>query len=337
MDTAPGTRGIVIGDRYRVAGALRRTGLIDAVDLEADRSEAACRIVGVPGDAERVDAWEDAWRAAQGAACLPGLREIVADDDGAHWAVLDPAPSAVLPLPTDASAQARAIGEALAEAGLDVDDVTPAMLVTADDGSLCLDGVVWLGGERSARSAGRALADLLPRASGASADPPTEHVDWAPPRRRAPQRRQRRSRVLVPAAIIAVLAAAAAVLILPSRSGGTAVVAPGASVGSDDVLLGSAGSPLVRPEAIAVPAAEAAESEANPKTIATAIGADEQPPAETVTVVVTAPSAPVDDSSPMPVAAEPSAAPELPIAAAQSVPELPRADVVPGLPLAAGG
>mgnify|MGYP003338706087 CR=1 FL=1 len=30
-------RGILIGDRYRVPGALRRTGLIEAVDVEADR------------------------------------------------------------------------------------------------------------------------------------------------------------------------------------------------------------------------------------------------------------------------------------------------------------
>ncbi len=70
MEWQPGARGIVIGERYRLAGALRRTGMIDAIDLDADPGDAACRVVSVPGDQAAVDAWEDAWRAAEQAAGL---------------------------------------------------------------------------------------------------------------------------------------------------------------------------------------------------------------------------------------------------------------------------
>ncbi|MEI6689403.1 MAG: hypothetical protein WCN97_08615 [Thermoleophilia bacterium] len=333
MDTAPGTRGIVIGDRYRVAGSLRRTGLIDAVDLEADRTEAACRVVGVPGDAERVDAWEDAWRAAQDGARLPRLRELVTDDDDAHWAILGPSPAAGRSLPDDAQDQARAIGEALAEAGLDVDDVTRAMLVAADDGRLCLDGVVWLGGDHAPRAAGRALAGLLPRAD---VDDDVASAAWAPPPRRAARPRPRRSRVLVPAAIVALLAAAGLVLFMPARSAGTAVLAPGASVGGNDVILGSAAYPLVSADdgdGFATPRSASVEEtiSTTAQVVATGPAEPEQPPPATVTVLV-------------PVAADPatvplpeSVAPVLPAAGAQRVPELPVADVAPVLPLAASG
>ncbi|MGI9116536.1 MAG: hypothetical protein ACR2JV_02725, partial [Gaiellales bacterium] len=162
MHPAPGTRGILIGDRYRVPGTLRRTGLIDAIDVESDQGEAACRVVGVPGDAARIDQWEDAWLAAQGPARLPRLREIVRDDDGAHWAVLAPSVAVEAPLPPGAREAARELGAALAEAGLDVRDVAREMLAVDGNGALAIDGVVWLGGDLSPRAAGRALADLLP-------------------------------------------------------------------------------------------------------------------------------------------------------------------------------
>jgi hypothetical protein len=336
MDTAPGARGIVIGDRYRVAGALRRTGLIDAVDLEADRTEAACRVVGVPGDAEGVDAWEDAWLAAQDAARLPRLREIVTDEDGAHWAILGPSPAANLPLPADAAAQARVMGETLVGVGLDVNDVTPAMLVTASDGQLHLDGVVWLGGDHTARAAGRALVELLPRPAEADGEVAMEQDDWARPRRRTPQRRPRRTRILVPAAIVAVLAAAALVLLVPSRSGGTAVLAPAGPTSLDDVILGSAQYPLVSPEAIAVPSTqpaqgvqEGAQSSTGPENAG--LTASEQEVPETVTVVVPVTVEQAVNSLPE------SVAPALPVAAAQQVPNLPVADDTPALPLATGG
>ena len=336
MDTAPGARGIVIGDRYRVAGALRRTGLIDAVDLEADRTEAACRVVGVPGDAEGVDAWEDAWLAAQDAARLPRLREIVTDEDGAHWAILGPSQAADLPLPTDAPAQARVMGEALAGVGLDVNDVAPAMLVTAGDGRLHIDGVVWFGGDHTARAAGRALVDLLPRTAEVDDEVSMEPDDWAMPRRRTPQRRPRRTRILVPAAILAALAAAALVLLVPSRSGGTAVLAPASSASLDDVVLGSAQFPLVSSEVIAVPTTQPVQGVQEGAQSSSVIEsedlvASEQEVPETVTVVVPVTVEQVVGSLSEPVA------PALPIAAAQQVPNLPVADDAPALPLAAGG
>jgi hypothetical protein len=335
MDTAPGARGIVIGDRYRVAGALRRTGLIDAVDLEADRTDAACRVVGVPGDAEGVDAWEDAWLAAQDAARLPRLRELVTDEDGAHWAILGPSQAVDLPLPADAAAQARVMGEVLAGVGLDVDDVTPTMLVTASDGRLRLDGVVWLGGDHTARAAGRALVELLPRTAAVGDESSLQPNDWASPRRRAPQRRSRRTRMLVPAAIIAMLAAAALVLLVPSRSGGTAVLAPASSTSLDDVALGSAQYPLVSSEVIAVPTTQpvpGVEEGAQSSSAENAgLTVSEQEVPETVTVVVPVTVEQAVGSTPEPVA------PALPVAAAQQVPNLPVADDTPALPLAAGG
>ena len=346
MDTTPGTRGIVIGDRYRVAGTLRRTGLIDAVDLEADRSDAACRVVGVPGDAEGVDAWEDAWRAVQDAARLPRLREIVADDEGAQWAILAATPAARLPLPPDAHAQAREIGEALAEAGLDVGDVTRSMLIADEHGRLCVDSVVWLGGDWSPRAAGRVLAGLVPRVPEVEPEvAPAGPGDWSPPRRRTPHRRPRRSRLLVPGAIIAALAAATVVLLVPARSEGTAVVAPGSTAGVDDVVLGSAANPLVDPQIVPIPAVDAADIpvDSTDVTVTAVAGASDAADAngapaptstaatsETVTVTVVAAARPSD-----PVRTP--AAPELPVAAAQHVPDLPLADAAPSLPLAAGG
>ena len=345
MDIAPGTRGIVIGDRYRVAGALRRTGLIDAVDLEADRRDAACRVVGVPGDAAGVDAWEDAWRAAQDAARLPRLREIVTDDEGAHWAILAAAPAARLPLPDDAHAQAREIGKALAEAGLDVGDVTRSMLVADDAGRLCVDSVIWLGGESSPRAAGRALAEFFPRSPDVEPElgVPVEPDAWASPRRRTPQRRPRRSRILVPAAIITVLAAAVLVLVVPARSEGTAVVAPGSTTGVDDVMLGSAANPLVDPQVVPapteaaahVPADAAATGEVSTLDVAAVsavpVAPAADPPPETVTVTVVTVDKPAAD----PVS--PSAVPAVPAATAQRAPDLPLAEVAPSLPLALGG
>ena len=137
-------RGIVIGERYRVAGSLRRVGLVDALDEHADPALAACRVVGIPGDAAGLDAWEDAWREAQEAAPLPRLREVVVDDEGAAWAVVD-ASLAVGPPPPDAAA-ARSLGATLARAGLDADEVSAGMLAARADGALVLDGVVRLAG-----------------------------------------------------------------------------------------------------------------------------------------------------------------------------------------------
>jgi hypothetical protein len=328
MDTAPGARGIVIGDRYRVAGALRRTGLIDAVDLEADRADAACRVVGVPGDAERVDAWEDAWLAAQDAARLPRLRELVTDDEGAHWAVLEPSPTAGHPLPADVAAQAQAIGEALAAAGLDVGDVTGGMLIATSDGTVRLDGVVWLGGDCSPRMGGRILADLVPRPSAPAPEAPLEPGGWSPPRRRSSQGRMRRSRVLVPLAILAALAAAAVVLLVPARSQGTDVIAPADEPAPADVLLGSAEAPL----AAATPSVvqEAPRPAASRDTVT-------QEPLEqvaVVTVVVTAPAPAEPVPLPEPVAPEVPAAAA--VQAAGAVPALPVSSS-PTLPLAASG
>lgn len=329
MDTAPGTRGIVIGDRYRVAGALRRTGLVDAVDLEADRADAACRVVGVPGDAERVDAWEDAWRAAQDGARLPRLREIVADEDGAHWAVLAPSRSAGLPLPGDAHMQARAIGEALAAAGLDASDVTCAMLVTAEDGRLCLDGAVWLGGGAAPHAAGRALAGLLPRAPEGEIDEPAAGA-WSPPRRTV-RRPSRRRRAAVPAAILATMAAAATVLFVPSRSGGTAVVAPGAPGRSSDALLASATYPVAeQASAAAEPQLQDGASGTSPEPELPDVGAGAPAPPVTVTVVVPVAAPPESASPPA------SAAPALPVDGSRRVPDLPAPAAAPALPAAAG-
>jgi hypothetical protein len=140
----------------------------------------------------------------------------------------------------------------------------------------------------------------------------------------------------VPAAIVAALAAAALVLLVPSRSGGTAVLAPASSTSLDDVILGSAQYPLVSSEAIAVPTTqptqgvqEGAQSSSGPENAA--LTASEQEVPETVTVVVPVTVEQAVGSPPEPVA------PALPVAAAQQAPNLPVADDTPALPLAAGG
>lgn len=308
MDSAPGSRGTVIGDRYRVAGALRRTGLIDAIDLEADPPQAACRLVAVPGDDERVDAWEDAWRAAQQVARLPRLREIVPDDDGAHWAVLEPSQAVAGP-PTAAHATAAQIGAALAEAGLDADDVTASMLGADAAGALVVDGVVWLGGDRSPRAAGRRIADLLPPAMEPRAVEP-------PPVLRS-RRRGSRRRLLVPAAIAVALAAAAAVLLVPAGSADTSTRAPAAPT-APDVLLGSA-------PAVAAPAPVR-------RTRPTA-------PSPSAATAAPRANAPADAPVPAVVSAAPPSAPEVvvPEIPTAPVPDLPVAEPVPALPVADEG
>ena len=323
MDIEPGARGIVIGDRYRVAGALRRTGLIDAVDLEGERGAAACRVVAVPGDAERVDQWEDAWRAAQEAARLPRLREIVDDGEGGHWAVLDGSPATGLRLPPDARHQAALIGEALARTGLDVGDVTRGMLVARADDLLVLDGVVWLGGELSPRAAGSRVADLLPLP-----EPVLEYVDEndappPPPARRAAARRRlpRRRRMLIPLAMVAAALAATLVLVLPAGSAGTGVQAPAAT--AEGALLVAGDYPAVVPPVVP-PLATTVRAEPAVVTVTT-----ERMVTVVVTDVVVAESAtPAVEPVPVPTvpvaapAVVPAAAPALPLAA----PALPSPD-----------
>lgn len=323
MDIEPGARGIVIGDRYRVAGALRRTGLIDAVDLEGERGAAACRVVAVPGDAERVDQWEDAWRAAQEAARLPRLREIVDDGEGGHWAVLDGSPASGHRLPPDARHQAALIGEALARTGLDVGDVTRGMLVARADDLLVLDGVVWLGGELSPRAAGSRVADLLPLP-----EPVLEYVDEndappPPPARRAAARRRlpRRRRMLIPLAMVAAALAATLVLVLPAGSAGTGVQAPAAT--AEGALLVAGDYPAVVPPVVP-PLATTVRAEPAVVTVTT-----ERMVTVVVTDVVVAESAtPVVEPVPVPTvpvaapAVVPAAAPALPLAA----PALPSPD-----------
>jgi hypothetical protein len=323
MDIEPGARGIVIGDRYRVAGALRRTGLIDAVDLEGERGAAACRVVAVPGDAERVDQWEDAWRAAQEAARLPRLREIVDDGEGGHWAVLDGSPATGLRLPPDARHQAALIGEALARTGLDVGDVTRGMLVARADDLLVLDGGVWLGGELSPRAAGSRVADLLPLP-----EPVLEYVDEndappPPPARRAAARRRlpRRRRMLIPLAMVAAALAATLVLVLPAGSAGTGVQAPAAT--AEGALLVAGDYPAVVPPVVP-PLATTVRAEPAVVTVTT-----ERMVTVVVTDVVVAESAtPAVEPVPVPTvpvaapAVVPAAAPALPLAA----PALPSPD-----------
>jgi hypothetical protein len=321
MEIAPGTRGIVIGDRYRVSGALRRTGMIDAVDLEADRAEAACRIVGVPGDAERVDAWEDAWRAAQEAARLPRLREIVLDDDGVYWAALDASRASGAALPDDARQQARAIGEALAAAGFDVGGITRGMLVADDGGVVCVDGAVWLGGDAVPRAAGRVVMGLLPQHQAPVEGPASASDDgavWLPPRRRGALRRPRRSRLLLPVAIVALLVAAAVVLLAPARSQGVAIVAPGTASSIDDVILGTSPPPLE----VAAPAPPAVADAPRPTE---PIAASAVEPARTTAAA---------ESLVPPPATQPSTPAAIPAAAGDDAPEIPLA--APALPVAAG-
>ena len=327
MEQEHGSRGIIIGDRYRVAGALRRTGLIDAVDLEADRTQAACRVVGVPGDVERVEQWEDAWRAAQGSARLPRLREVVADEDGVHWAVLDASRAVERPLPEDARTQARELGEGLAEAGLDAGDVVRSMLGVDAAGLLLIDGPVWLGGGHAPRAAGALVARLLPEPS--PTEPPFEDFgpEAAPARQPVRRARRRRGQLIVPLAIVVVLAAAATVLVLPARSAGTAVIAPAAPARSGDILLGDGGPSSAAPQVVAASVSvPVPRRPRRPRVVASSPPAP-APPVVTVTVMVEAPSAPLPEA----------VVPELPMAAASPVPDVPLADLAPSLPVVAGG
>ncbi len=314
MEWEPGARGNVIAGRYRASGELRRRGMIEATDLEAPPQRAACRLIGVPGDPQTVDAWQRAWVDAEVGARLPSLRGLVRDDEGDAWAVLDP-PRGVpgLPLPADAREQAVALGVALTRAGLDVGDVTASMLEVGVDGALLIDGAVWLGGALPPWSAGERLAALLPE----TAVPPVESL----PRRRTARRRSPRigRRLVVVVVALACLAGAGLALALPTRSqelapalADDALVAPA----EPDVLLDAVAVP--DPGPVVVPAPTAAEP-APP------------PPAETVTVVVTvessapAPAADAAPTLPMPDDAGDPAAPDLPLDV-QAPPELPVAD-----------
>jgi hypothetical protein len=303
MDTELNARGIVIGERYRVAGALRRVGMIEAIDLDADRDAAACRIVGIPGDAAAVDAWEDAWREAEVAARLPRLLEVITDEDGAAWAALAAAEATAAALPPDARRQAYAIGMALATAGLDVADLSPVMFATDHGGRLVVDGVPFLGGAGPTRAAAERLVALLPPDQEPEAEP-----DWDQPpvRRVGPQRgsARPRRRLLVPGAIGMVVVAALLILLVPARSAGTPNVGPTIEAPAADVLLGDAAHPVVVAEPVeTVTVTESAQLvEANV----------ESRPAETSESVVSAP-------------AVTSAVADLPIAE------------VPSVPLAAGG
>ncbi len=243
MEWEPGARGVVVAGRYRCCGELRRRGLIDAIDID-EPSAPGCRLVGVPGDPETIDAWQAAWRAAERRAGLPTLRAVVQDADGDAWAVLAPAASAPdRSLPDDAERQARAIGAALARAGLDAADVTREMLL-AVDGELLIDGVVWLGEPESACAAGDLLVGLLPAVPTPQPERSVQRRDRRPPRRRRG----------VQLAIGAVAVFAVAALLWPSGSDGTAGVAA-APPPAHDVLLdavltpqaGVAAVPATRP------------------------------------------------------------------------------------------
>lgn len=317
MDWEPGARGTIIAGRYRASGELRRRGMIEATDLEAPPQRAACRLIGVPGDPQTVDAWQRAWVDAEAAARLPSLRAIVRDDEGDAWAVLDP-PRGVpgLALPADARAQARAMGIALARTGLDAGDVTASMLEVDPDGALVIDGVAWLGGDLPPWSAGERLAALLPEAEAAPASEP-------PPRRRARARRAPRPgrRLLVAALALLCLAGAGLALALPTRS---QELAPAPA---DDALVAPA-EPDILLDAVAVPAPAAAPE---PPVAAEPTPEPAAPPLpETVTVIVTVEApAPAPDpaaaTAPPALPAPEAAVPELPLAGA-AAPELPVAD-----------
>ncbi len=332
MEWQPGARGIVIGERYRLAGALRRTGMIDAIDLDADPGDAACRVVSVPGNQAAVDAWEDAWRAAEQAAGLPTLRELVVDEDGAAWAVIAAAPpGASGPLPEDARRQAVVIAAALAEAGLDPNDVTPTMLVAATDGRLRIDGVVWLGSSASARAGTQHLLDLLPP------DIAVDPVDFEPepsatvrPPRRKPARRSRR-RLLVPLAIVVMLAGAAAALLLPTGSMGTSVSNPvSIEAPAADVLLGDAAHPLVATDLVTSREREVAQQVAPQPgrddasavietVVVTTIVMDTQPVASAAHDL---PLVPAGDGVVVLPASNATSVPVLPVEASSAVPSL---------------
>ena len=319
MDTELNARGIVIGERYRVAGALRRVGMIEAIDLDADRDAAACRIVGIPGDAAAVDAWEDAWREAQVAARLPRLLEVITDEDGAAWAALAAAEATAAALPPDARRQAYAIGMALATAGLDVADLTPVMLATDRRGRLIVDGVPFLGGTGPSRTAAERLVALLPPDQEQEVE-----SDWVePPVRRAVRQRgsaRPRRRLLVPGAIGVVVVAALLILLVPARSAGTPNIGVTIEAPAADVLLGDAAHPVVAAEPVrTVTITEAAQP----------VGANTVPqPVETSDTVVRNP-------------AVASVVPSLPIADVPSLPQssvelgvlLPVASSIPVVPL----
>ena len=313
METELNARGIVIGERYRVAGALRRVGMIEAIDLDADRDAAACRIVGIPGDAAAVDAWEDAWREAQVAARLPRLLEVVTDEDGSAWAALAAAEATAAALPPDARRQAHVIGMTLATAGLDVADLTPDMFAANSRGQLIVDGVPFLGGAGPTRAAAERLVALLP--------PDREQEvesDWVePPVRRAVRQRgpaRSRRRLLVPGAIGMVVVAALLILLVPERSDGTPNIGVTIEAPAADVLLGDAAHPVVAAEPVrTVTVTEAAQPvEAN----------TEPQPVEASETVVSNPTAA-------------SVVPSLPIA---DVPSLPQSSVEVGvlLPVESG-
>lgn len=314
MDWEPGARGTVIAGRYRASGELRRRGMIEATDLEAPPQRAACRLIGVPGDPQTVDAWQRAWADAEVAARLPSLRVVVRDDEGDAWAVLDP-PRGVpgLALPADAREQALAMGAALARAGLDAGDVTASALEVGPDGALLIDGVVWLGGDLPPWSAGERLAALLPEPP----PPPAEPL----PRRRSARGREprRRRRLLVATVALACLAGAGLALALPTRS---QELAPAPA---DDALVAPA-EPDVLLDAIAVP-------DPAPVPIPEVTAAEPAPPPpETVTVVVT-----VEAPAPAPVADPAPALPAPDGAGDPAVPALPLdAGLAPELPVAGG-
>ncbi len=319
MDTELNARGIVIGERYRVAGALRRVGMIEAIDLDADRDAAACRIVGIPGDAAAVDAWEDAWREAQVAARLPRLLEVITDEDGAAWAALAAAEATAAALPPDARRQAFAIGLALATAGLDVADLTPVMFATDRRGRLIVDGVPFLGGTGPSRTAAEQLVALLPPDQEREVE-----SDWVePPVRRAVRQRgsaRPRRRLLVPGAIGMVVVAALLILLVPARSAGTpnngvTIEAPAA-----DVLLGDAAHPVVAAEPVRTvtitEAAQPAQANAERQPVATSESVVSNPD---VTSVV--PSLPIAD------------VPSLPQSSVELGVLLPVASSIPAVPL----
>ena len=311
MDWEPGARGTVIAGRYRASGELRRRGMIEATDLEAPPQRAACRLIGVPGDPQTVDAWQRAWADAEVAARLPSLRAVVRDDESDAWAVLDP-PRGVpgRALPVDARKQALAMGAALARAGLDAGDVAASALEVGPDGALLIDGVVWLGGDLPPWSAGERLAALLP-------EPPAPPAEPLPRRRSARGRQPRRGRRLLVAAVaLACLAGAGLALALPTRS---QELAPAPA---DEIPVAPA-EPDILLDAIAVPDPA---PRMDPAT--TAPEPEPAPPPETVTVVVTveAPApAPAADTAPVlpaPDGAGDPAVPVLPLDAGPA-PELP--------------
>ncbi len=217
-----GSRGTIIAGRYQCAGDPRRGVLLDAVDLDAPAGDAGCRLIAVPGDAAAVDAWRAAWHEATGAG-LPALRDVLTDEDGETWAILEPTcgrPDA--DYPRDAERQARAVAEALQRAGLDVAGVRALVPVR---GQLRIDQFVRLatGPQRGGEAH---LLDLLPDAAFDDVTPPAA----ARPRRRAAAAPRWR-RWVVPLAIVTALVATGAVLAQPTRS------APPAAPPPPDVLL----------------------------------------------------------------------------------------------------